>query len=449
MPTHRQIAIGDDAVISFNTKWCLGLLSVCVLTACDTPDPVLNTPQGPILQGEPVEISLQHLEPGQSVELTVEEVRLRRGVPAFYTSSATFEADASGAIDTASMAPISGSYSGIDQAGLFWSRSRPDDQQPAEDAELVPLTVSADLNGDGIADLSSTVSWVDSYPGTELKTLGEAYPGAVFATPLDGEGPWPVLFILGGSEGHDTTARKMAPVFASHGYFAVGLPYYSPAWGDQPQRVPGLPRAFANIDVAILEDIIGTIADFPQANTDKIGLWGVSKGAEYALIAGTKIPDIDAIAAIVPSDIVWEGWGAGETVSSFAWKGEPLDFVPYKGMDEEFQKETPVLRIPHDAGRAAFPDRVEAARIPVTSIDEPLFLVGGDEDKVWASGPMARLIKTARDAAGLETELYVSETAGHYLSGHGYQPANEADAKVKTVAWPAMLAFLERELKSD
>ncbi|MEL8056471.1 MAG: acyl-CoA thioesterase/bile acid-CoA:amino acid N-acyltransferase family protein [Pseudomonadota bacterium] len=424
--------------------------ALLTMTACQTvQDPALNVTSAPILQGDPVEITLTNLEPGLSVTLTLEEIKLRRGAPAFYTSTATFTVPEDGTLNTATSAPVSGSYEGVDQAGLFWSRRRPDDQQPTEDTPLDPLTLTVDLASDGTPDFIQDIDLITSLPEVEPKPLGEDFPGAIYATPPAGEGSWPVLFIFGGSEGHDTTAKRMTPIFASRGYFAVGVPYHSPAWGDQPQRVPGLPKAFANIDVAYLETVMQAVAEMPGADMERVGLWGVSKGAEYVLIAGERIEGIDAIAAIVPTDVVWEGWGAGETVSSFAWRGEPLPFVPYEGMAEEFQKETPQLVIPHEAGRKANPDRVEPARIRVETIDEPVFLVGGDADTVWASGPMARKVKATRDAAGLETEIYTSESAGHYLSGDGYAPAFEPEAKVKTVAWPAMLAFFETHLASD
>ncbi|MEL7232737.1 MAG: hypothetical protein AAGJ85_09540 [Pseudomonadota bacterium] len=57
------------------------------------------------------------------------------------------------------------------------------------------------------------------------------------------------------------------------------------------------------------------VSEMPGADMESVGLWGVSKGAEYVLIAGERIEGIDAIAAIVPSDVVWEGWGANETAS--------------------------------------------------------------------------------------------------------------------------------------
>ncbi|MDJ0644326.1 MAG: acyl-CoA thioester hydrolase/BAAT C-terminal domain-containing protein, partial [Erythrobacter sp.] len=179
-----------------------------------------------------------------------------------------------------------------------------------------------------------------------------------------------------------------------------------------------------------------------------------SKGAEFALLAGTKIEGFAAIAAIVPSDVVWEGWGAGEPVSSFSWNGTPLPYVPYDGMNEEFANPTgpdgrPRLRLPHDKGRNANPARAVAARIPVESIDEPVLVAGGDADLVWNSGEMAQIIAERRAAAGLATVSLVFTDAGHSLSGDGSprEGAREADIAAQQVIWPATLRFFEEHLK--
>ncbi|MEL6723573.1 MAG: acyl-CoA thioesterase/BAAT N-terminal domain-containing protein [Pseudomonadota bacterium] len=425
------------------------LVSLGTLAACQTaPDPSLNVTASPVLQGDPITIEILNAEPNQPVTLRLDETKMRRGTPAYYTSSATFNVASDGSLSTARDAPTEATYQGVDPAGLFWSRQRPDDQQPEESAPLSPLTLSVDLGSDGSVEFQQEIDIVSAFSGVQTEELDDRFPGA-FITRPKGEGPYPVIFVLGGSEGNDFAARNMAPHFASRGYMAVGVPYYSPAWGDQPQQIPGLPRAFAELPVDYLESLTEYVKTLDDSDPNRMGIWGVSKGAEYALLAGERIGDYAAIAAIVPTDVVWEGWGAGRIVSSFSWRGEPLPFVPYKGMDEEFQKPTPSLRIPHDAGRAANPDRVEAARIKVEEIPVPLFIVGGDEDTVWGSGPMARSIAETRTTAGLETELYVSTTAGHFLSSDGYRPAREAEAKIKGEAYPAMLNFFERHLKRD
>ncbi|MEM9013537.1 MAG: acyl-CoA thioester hydrolase/BAAT C-terminal domain-containing protein [Pseudomonadota bacterium] len=419
------------------------------LAACASySEPQLVITPSPILQGDPVSIGLRGLKPGDSATLRLDEIRLRRGQPAYYTSSATFIVGDDGRISTVRDAPAAGSYKGVDQAGLFWSRNRPEDQQPDENAALSPLTLSVDIGSDASVEFEEEIILLEGKPGLMSQLLGDAFPGA-FAVYPEGEGPHPVIFILGGSEGQDSTARRIAPQFASRGYLAIGVPYYSPAWGGQQQPIPGLPRAFSEIPVDYLETVIAHVKKIPAADADRIGVYGASKGAEYALLAGVLIGGFEAIAAIVPTDVVWEGWGVEQATSSFSWRGQPLPFVPYEGMNAEFQKPDPKLRIPHDAGRAANPDRVEPARIRVETIDSPVFLVGGDKDTVWASGPMARAIKATRDEAGRVTEIFVSRDAGHFLSGDGYQPAAEPDATLKAAAFPAMLAFFERHLNAE
>ncbi|MEM9054058.1 MAG: acyl-CoA thioester hydrolase/BAAT C-terminal domain-containing protein, partial [Pseudomonadota bacterium] len=149
--------------------------------------------------------------------------------------------------------------------------------------------------------------------------------------------------------------------------------------------------------------------------------------------------------------VIWEGWGAGKPVSSFSWRGEALPYVPYKGMDEHFARlgrgEESYIRTPHDDGRIAHPERIAPARIEVERIDEPVFIVGGHQDRVWASGPMSEAIKHKRESVGLPTVAIISEDASHFLSGHPYRPLNEADALVRREAFPALIAFYETHLK--
>ena len=45
----------------------------------------------------------------------------------------------------------------------------------------------------------------------------------------------------------------------------------------------------------------------PEIDAARLALVGVSKGAEFALVAATIYPWIDAVAAFAPSHVVWEG----------------------------------------------------------------------------------------------------------------------------------------------
>lgn len=307
----------------------------------------------------------------------------------------------------------------------------------------------------------AAMSAAEARPPEQALAVGQALPGAFFQRP-EGPGPFPTVIVLGGSEGGDFTARQMAPLLLGQGYAVLGLPYYSPDWGGG-SSLPALPEAFHDIPLDRLETARDWLRAQPEAAGSPIGVYGVSKGAEFALAGASRIEGFDAVVAIVPSDVIWEGWGPGTTEgrsSGFSWRGEPLPFVPYVGMRAELAKfgqpgSAPRLRTPHDAGRNAHPDRVEAARIRVEAIDEPVLVAGGDEDGTWASGPMAQRIAEQRAAAGLTTVSVVALEAGHGLSGTGVQPSHgtfrysDADLAAQAIIWPATLAFLAEHLKGQ
>ena len=99
------------------------------------------------------------------------------------------------------------------------------------------------------------------------------------------------------------------------------------------------------------------------------------------------MPWIKAVVALVPTDVVSEGWGLGVSPgqrTSFAWQGNAVPFVPYEDSDKEFAGFATgadvKIRRPQDAGRAANPDRVAAARIPVEDIAAPVLVAGGHDD---------------------------------------------------------------------
>lgn len=269
----------------------------------------------------------------------------------------------------------------------------------------------------------------------------------------------PVVVLLGGSEGGDRGARSLAPGFLEAGYAVVIYPYYDPLPWDgsrTEQTFPSLPAAFHDIPVDRLQLVFDRLPEMDGVDGERIGLYGVSKGAEFVLLAGQYLQGIDAIAAIVPTDVVWEGWGPklkeGEP-SSFSFEGEPLAFVPYDGLMEEFaaaQAEgRPLeLRRPQDRGREANLERVPAARIHVEEIDLPLLVAGGDSDIVWASGEMAQAIAERRYEAGLETDVYLFPKAGHSLSGPPRPDADPDSAEeiARTTLWPATLAFFDKWL---
>lgn len=434
-------------------------LVLATVPALSRAAPRLEAP--PDLNGDdPAPVRLAGLAPGQEVELisTRQGNRSQGFAPPTlraYVAHARFRADARGRLDLAAAAPLSGDYAGADKSGLFWSAE--DARAPvAGDPPPGQVRVEAQVDGHTVAsaDLRTT-------PDTAtLVTESVAdFPGAVFVR-LPGSVRRPVVIVLGGSEGGSMTAKAFAPRFAAEGYAVLGLPYYDPGWNPA-DRLPGLPNAFMDIPVDRLAKVRDWLAARPDVDADRIGIWGASKGAEFALIAASRYPWIKAVAAVVPTDVVWEGWGrTGPAAASFAFDGRGLPFQRYQGMEAEIAKaargQPMSLRPVHDAGRKAHPEDLAAARIPVERYKGPLVLVGGGDDQVWPSGEMASIVAETRRKAGLPTTLIVEPHAGHGLGGPGYDPAApltvlggdaQSNARARRLGWKATLETFKGALR--
>ena len=280
----------------------------------------------------------------------------------------------------------------------------------------------------------------------------EAFPGAFVLTQAELDGPRPAVVYLGGSEGGDGSARASGPLLAAQGFTVLGLPYHAPSWRVEPGRFGDLPTDFAELPIDYLESAVAALRERPDVDPDHIMLVGVSKGALYALLAGSLIPDTSpgggfcGIVANVPSDVVWEGWGrrSDTRYASFSWRGEGLPFVPYANIARGINPNDPyTLAQSHADGRAANPDSVAPARIAVERIDEPVLVTGGDKDTVWPSGTMVRNIKAARDAAGLDTLAFVYPEGGHAVSGTPLRRGTQADTRARQETFPATMDFLD------
>lgn len=450
------------------------LLSLAALLACQASVRAQSFElpgDATILPGDPVVLRITGLPPGAEVTVQARRPRADWGPPMVFQSSARYVADAHGTVDLGRDAPRGGSYEGVDLRGLFWSMQPTQEAAPA-DWPQNQVRLQATL--DGKPPVQAQLKLVGQR--ADLRSVpADGLAGAVLYRPND-DVERPAIIMLGGSEGGSMSVRRAAGLWASQGYAVLALPYYSPAiWGpgengrprQHPPELPMLPKSFVDIPVDRLDAARAWLLTQPGIAPDRIGLFGSSKGAEFALVAATRLAWVKAVVAYVPTDVVWEGWGPEATApgqrSSFSWKGQSLPFVPYRDMAGEMRGlmngGEARLRRMHDGGRADHPARVAAARIPVEQFKGPLLLVGAGDDQMWASGEMAQRIAETRRTAGLPTVLKVYPEAGHAITAPGWGPTTTtnagpmkmggnpaADARAQADAFEATRAFLRQHL---
>lgn len=209
------------------------------------------------------------------------------------------------------------------------------------------------------------------------------------------------VLVLAGSSGRLDVGR--ADVLAGAGATALAIRWFG---GEGQPPVP--------CEVP-LETFVEAI-DLLAAECDRIGILGLSYGAEAALLTAVREPRIDAVVALAPTDVVWEGHHERDDDprrSKWTWRDEPVPFVP---LDRSWTPESdPPAFAPcyEQSRRLALPATVEAATIPVEDFHGELVLVAGGDDQVWPSCDAARAIDDRRSAAGLPTTVTSDAAAGH------------------------------------
>lgn len=249
------------------------------------------------------------------------------------------------------------------------------------------------------------------------------------------------VLVIAGSSGRIATER--ADMLARAGATALALRWFGgPKQPEVPRQVP-------------LETFTASV-DLLAQRCDRIVVVGHSYGAEAALLAAVRDRRIDAVVALAPTDVAWEGQiehEADPQRSKWTWGGGDVAFVPF---DRTW---VPVERVPaytpfYAASRAAAGhSAVAAATIPVERFDGELILVAGGDDQVSPSASAARSIADRRREVGKETLVIEDLRAGHpiALPGEGVTDATRpyavggdagASERLGAAAWPAIQRVL-------
>jgi dienelactone hydrolase len=262
-------------------------------------------------------------------------------------------------------------------------------------------------------------------------TPATAFVGTICAPVTAGKHP--AIVLLAGSGGGDTM-QATAARFAGFGYVAVSVAYFN---------APGLPKALTEIPVETVGKALDDLAKRPDVDANRIGIMGVSKGGEFALLAASTYPVIHAVVADVPSPFAWEGIAQQSMPSASSWSlaGQAVPYVPYaSSMAEQFSdaftNHQPLdLRKGYDAAMAAHKDAIPQAMFHLEKIDGPVLFLGADDDQIWDSDAQSQIGMTyLKEHNHPYADAYV-----HYPSaGHMFLFATPQNPLLSAPAGPGM-----------
>jgi hypothetical protein len=231
----------------------------------------------------------------------------------------------------------------------------------------------------GIAVTASSGTSVNAQRTAGQRVAGEPFVANLWLPPQ--KGPSAGVLLIGGSGGGIAWQDYWGAILARHGFAALALAYFG---------MEGLPK---ELDAIPLEYFLGAL-EYMQRNAaidrTRIGVVGVSRGGELALLLASYAPAIDAVVAFVPSSVVFQSGSSTQPGqkprSSWTFRGHPFPFVAREAGDA-------AEPLANEFRRAlAQRDQVASAAIPVERIRGPILLLSGKADTTWPSSHMSEMV---------------------------------------------------------
>ncbi len=150
---------------------------------------------------------------------------------------------------------------------------------------------------------------------------------------------------------------------------------------------------------------------------------GTSRGGELALLLGATFPQIRAVVAYVPSNVVWEGVGPGLPAGAPSWsyRGQNLPVIQERFLTSELiqavMQRKPIATTPLYYPALDDASAVEEAAIPVEHSQAAILLISGQDDQLWPSARMAAMAveRLARHGYPHPVQHLSYPNAGHWI----------------------------------
>ncbi|XP_066282939.1 acyl-coenzyme A thioesterase 1-like isoform X1 [Branchiostoma lanceolatum] len=406
-----------------------------------------NPPTG--LMSDKVDIRATGLERQQPVTLTA-TVQLTRD--AQFRSHAHYVADSSGSVVCSQHAAVGGTFSGVEQMGLFWSLQ----PSPAQRVKrMIPKDVTKPLEVrlclyDGHIDTRSpqdsameprascVVERRFMGDGVRRTVVREGRVRGVLFLP-EGEGPFPGVIDMYGS---GSNFEHRSALLCAQGFAAFRLLY---------SNFDDLPKTEAHLDSEYFTEAVDWFSDHPLVQPGGVGVIGTSLGGALALIMGTLTDKVNAI--------VWlNGFTAMLGTTQFSYRGQILPTVGFDVSRVKYTEDGHLNVVDVTDDPTLEPEKC----IQVETTLCPILFVMGEDDKNWRSDKMAREAIARMEAHGKTNhQLLTYPGAGHLIEPPylphcrvSFHPAagTDIDFGGETAAhcvaqedlWPRTIAFLRK-----
>jgi dienelactone hydrolase len=398
------------------------IVAVCAWAAAGsgaTAHIVLDVSPGNALVDQPVAIMLSGLRSDSTVTLNA---TTRDAQGRTWKSTAAFRAGRRGIVSPGGDRAIAGSYRGVDPMGLFWSMAEVGSTTPRNEQTLdLPIVstvkFAAVVAGKTVATTSLTRRSRNANVTLRRTTIADdGFLGCYWAPPPSGT-RMPAVLEFGGSEGGLACDGGL---LASHGYPVLDLAYFG---------APGLPQKLERVPLEYFEKALRWLAQQPGVDPDRLVAWGISRGGEAAFLLGTTYPKlVHAVVDYVGSSVVYASPDDG-AIPAWTLHGKPIP---------------------------------SGTQIPVERVAGPLFMVGGWDDELFASGARVESVATQLRAHHRKDFTALTyENAGHSIGAaipnlpigwayfhlgvpHPLGGTLVGNARAREDSWPKLLAFLAR-----
>lgn len=330
--------------------------------------------------------------PGQQVNLTsslIDDAGVEWGGEGHFT------ADLNGQVDVNYAPSRSGSFDGLDPAGLFWSM-RPQGMdpatfqleaterphklgQPVEDP-LKPRRIRISAVVDGTEQAHNNVTLVKLASGIEtLEVRDGRLRGMAFRWKDRSKRRGAIMSLTGSGGGIEI---NYAPLLASLGYDVFSLAYF--AHEDLPPAIVDIPLEY------FAEGFEWMRANF---GCDKIAVQGASRGGELSVLLAATFPQyVKGAIPIVPMYASSHGWDPAKGVAGPSWTlaGHQIAYPP--SIPSPSTEEMVTLGEAEPGGFAMTPwyrtvmeqpEALSNCAIPIENAGGPILLVSGVEDAMW------------------------------------------------------------------